>query len=369
MLRRLLLAAVFATAAGASVADEPKTVADKLKALQAEMQKSMAEAVKGIQAEKDPAARSKLIAEYQKIPNTFAGKFLDLAKADPKDAAAFDAAMTAASAGSSDAVEFVVATFGDDDRLSGAVAMLSRTPAGKKAVAELGEKSKSKAVRGVIRLNDLQQLAENTDYPRGGKPLPADESAKVFAEIGDKLKALTAEYGDAKIVSPRGPAGTVGDAAKKLDFFINNLTVGKKAPVVECATLEDGNKAKLSDYKGKVVVLDIWATWCGPCVAMIPHETEMVKKLKDKPFVLVSVSADAEKETLTKFLEKKPMPWTHWWNGAQGNVLDTYQVRFFPTVYLIDAKGVIRHKHLRGDDLEHAVEKLLAEMEKDKAGK
>ncbi len=379
MLRRLLLAALFVSTVGPTFADDKKddkkddkpALADKVKALQTEMQEATAEAVKGIQAEKDKYARGKLIAEYQKIPGTFAPKFLELAKSDPKDPAAFDAAMTAADTGAgkvgTEAVEFVVATFGDDDRLSGAVGMLGRTPAGKKAVAELGEKSKSKAVRGNAKFAGVQQLVENTDSPPTGKPLPADEAAKNYAAAETKLKALAAEFGDEMIPapSPRAKDVKIADAAKKLDFFINNLTVGKKAPLVECATLDaDGKKAKLSDYKGKVVVLDIWATWCGPCVAMIPHETAMVKKLADKPFLLVSVSADAEKETLTKFLEKKPMPWTHWWNGQKGNVLETYQVRFFPTVYVIDAKGVIRHKHLRGDDLEAAVEKLIAEQEK-----
>ena len=65
-------------------------------------------------------------------------------------------------------------------------------------------------------------------------------------------------------------------------------------------------------------MLDIWATWCGPCKAMIPHEREMVERLKDKPFALVSISADEKKKTLTDFLAKDTMPWTHWWNGSGG---------------------------------------------------
>jgi thioredoxin-related protein len=71
----------------------------------------------------------------------------------------------------------------------------------------------------------------------------------------------------------------------------------------------------------------------------------MVKNLKDKPFVLVSVSADDKKETLTAFLEKEAMPWVHWWdNGPNSAVLKKYRVRAFPSLFLIDHNGVIKQK-------------------------
>jgi hypothetical protein len=98
---------------------------------------------------------------------------------------------------------------------------------------------------------------------------------------------------------------------------------------------------------------------------MIPYERDMAKTLKGKPFVLISLSADAKKETLTKFLDDESMPWTHWWNGgATGGPIDAYRVRTFPTVFVLDPKGVIRYKHLRGPELEKVVEKLLAEAGK-----
>ncbi len=153
---------------------------------------------------------------------------------------------------------------------------------------------------------------------------------------------------------------------EKYGGAVDGLPIGKPAPEVVGKDLA-GKTVKLSDLKGKVVVLDIWATWCPPCRAMIPHEREMVARLKDKPFVLVSISADAKKETLTEFLAKEPMPWTHWWNGSQGGILTDWDVKGFPTIYVLDAKGVVRYKNVRGQDMEEAVNALLAEMEVQKS--
>ena len=142
---------------------------------------------------------------------------------------------------------------------------------------------------------------------------------------------------------------------------IRLLKVGKIIPEVSAETLE-GKKQTISDFRGRVVVVDVWTTWCGPCKAMIPHQREMVKKLQGRPFELLSVSCDEEKNTLTEFLQKNEMGWKHWWAGRGGEFSKMLNISFYPTIYVIDARGTIRYKNIRGEELEKAIESLLQEV-------
>lgn len=216
--------------------------------------------------------------------------------------------------------------------------------AAKPVLANVLAENPSKVLKGMACFA-LGAMAFEKDDPK------ADREAEVYFTRVEK------EFADVAV----GRGETLGERAKGGLFELRNLRVGMQAPAAESRTLK-GEKASLADYRGKVVVLDVWATWCVPCKEMIPHEREMVEKFRNKPFALISVSVDEEKKELEEFLGKEPMPWTHWWDGPDAPFVKQWNIHTFPTIYVIDAKGVIRYKHIRGEELEKAVEKLLVEV-------
>src|SRR2546423_1360004 len=97
---------------------------------------------------------------------------------------------------------------------------------------------------------------------------------------------------------------------------------------------------------------------------MIPEERAMVQRLAGKPFALVSISIDESPQDVTNFQAKQPMPWTHWYNGPSGPIIADLNACLYPTIYVIDAKGIIRYKDIREKLLSDAVDVLLKEGEK-----
>ena len=102
---------------------------------------------------------------------------------------------------------------------------------------------------------------------------------------------------------------------------------------------------------------------------MYPHERSLVKRLADKPFALIGVNSDDDKEKLKKRMAEEKITWRSFWNGPNGPdgpISKAWNVHGWPTVYVIDQSGVIRAKHVRDKSMENAVENLLAELEKGK---
>ena len=97
---------------------------------------------------------------------------------------------------------------------------------------------------------------------------------------------------------------------------------------------------------------------------MYPHERSLVKRLKDEPFALIGVNSDP-KETLQQVIKEKDISWRSFWDGGatSGPIATRWNVTGWPTIYVLDHKGVIRYKNVRGEAMEEAVDTLLAEIE------
>jgi hypothetical protein len=98
-------------------------------------------------------------------------------------------------------------------------------------------------------------------------------------------------------------------------------------------------------------------------MAMVPHERSLVKRLENKPFALLGINFDKTPADLKRVEKKAEITWRSWFDGEDGPIGKAWHIRYLPTVYVLDAKGVIRFKDLRGEELDKAVDKLLKEME------
>jgi hypothetical protein len=102
---------------------------------------------------------------------------------------------------------------------------------------------------------------------------------------------------------------------------------------------------------------------------MYEHERSLVKRLEGKPFALIGVNSDTNRQELKLVLKKEKITWRSFWNGGStgGPISRQWQVTSWPSIWVIDAKGVIRYRNVRGPGMDAAVDELLAEMEKERA--
>jgi thiol-disulfide isomerase/thioredoxin len=145
------------------------------------------------------------------------------------------------------------------------------------------------------------------------------------------------------------------------------INVGDKAKDIVLINPE-GKEIKLSSIKGKVVLIDFWASWCGPCRMENPNLVKSYAKYKDakyksaKGFDIYSVSLDKNKEAWIAAIAKDQLTWANHVSdlkGWQSSAGADYQVNFIPQNFLINEKGIIVAKNLRGEELDKELDKLL----------
>jgi len=136
------------------------------------------------------------------------------------------------------------------------------------------------------------------------------------------------------------------------------LILHKKTP--------EGEDLSLSDLRGKVVLIDFWASWCGPCRKENPHVVKLYKKYKDQGFEILSVSLDKDKNRWIQAIEKDGMNWKHVSDlkGWKNQAAQTYSVKSIPHTVLLDAEGKIIARNLRSKALDRELEKVFKEQNK-----
>ena len=171
------------------------------------------------------------------------------------------------------------------------------------------------------------------------------------ARVLDHFTALATRYpSDAPIL----------DRAQRV---IRRLSVGKVAPEITGRDL-DGVPFKLSDYRGRVVVLTFSGEWCAACRGDYPFQRLLLELYKDRPLVLLGVNSDRDPKSAKQSKMDHGLVYRTWWDGGgskntEGPIAKAWAIAGWPTIYVLDERGVIRFANLRQEDLLIGVRQLM----------
>jgi thiol-disulfide isomerase/thioredoxin len=235
------------------------------------------------------------------------------------------------------------------------------------AVNTPADKSIAEALRGQA----LYSLAG--DKPKPAQLLAIDETLK--AALADYPKNLTARFLDGMVLarmeqtdaarqqfeacvaqaSPNDPA-----YIRAKHFAANpDLSYAKMAPAFTVTAL-DGSKFALDEMGGRVVLIDFWATWCGPCNEELPHMKKIAKEFAGQPLVIISISWDSDPEKWKAFIAKNEMSWVQY-RDADHELSKAFGIDAIPHYFTIDSSGVLTAEMLgEGSDVEGKLRKLVA---------
>ena len=322
-----------------------------------------------------------LIKEIEKTkpfePKRYVDRFLALADSAPRDRVAVDSWIWIVTFGfdgpafdravdrlteQAGTTKVGLAGFGVSNKVSPAAEKLLRAILEKNdnhmikglACRALGQYLKDQSERlGLIRNDPVAakqweaMFLEEGSTKEGFARFLAQDPDALRKEAVTILERTVREFGDV----PRDDRGnTLGQEAQADLDEIHNLGPGNPAPEIE-GTDADATPLKLSDFRGKVVFLAFWGDWCGSGRNQHTEEKALVARMTGKPFVLLGVNSDGNRDDLKDVIAKKGLTWRSWWDGGgsantPGPIARRYNIHAWSTFYVLDHRGIIRAKNL-----------------------
>jgi thiol-disulfide isomerase/thioredoxin len=149
---------------------------------------------------------------------------------------------------------------------------------------------------------------------------------------------------------------------QRAERFVERVELARAtmAPPFSLTTL-DGQRISMDGLAGKVVLIDFWATWCGPCREALPHIRSIAKKFEGQPLVVLSISQDGDEAKWKEFVEKNGMTWLQYCDRGTGPLSRQFGVHAIPATFTIDADGVLEDQHVGDANIEGKLKKLIAQ--------
>ncbi len=215
---------------------------------------------------------------------------------------------------------------------------------------------------------DLRKLVGQIKEYLGAGPIQTSDirmalGAGELAERSDNIELAADIYKVVIEILKQSGSERNAKLAKDIEGVVRRLTLVGKPMKVE-GKLLGGEAIDWSAYRGKVVLVSFWATWCGPCVRQIPQMKETYGQYHERGFEIIGISLDDDRKRLEKFIEEKEIPWEIIFNekGADSTT-DYYSVISIPTMILVAADGNVVSIKARGPKLSEELEKLLGPPE------
>jgi S1-C subfamily serine protease/thiol-disulfide isomerase/thioredoxin len=306
-------------------------------------------------------------SRLETIHGNYREQFLQLAKTDPRgwpgvQALAYAAQLSGSEAGApalAQVCQLALEHHRDHRHLSSVVTAVAEAPTN--AARDFCRRVREVSPHETVRVHATTNLAVNLlrwIQAPDSIQLPKLQAAR--EEVTKIIDSLEKGQVSETVLTEEARRQLAAVMRERLEL----IPIGVKAREIEGIDIE-GQRFKLSDYQGKVVLLDFFADWCPYCRAMYPGERAMVEKLKDRPFALLGVHCESQ-QVLDELVKRKAVTWRCWADGDQGPITVAWGVETFPTMFLVDRLGVVRWMSnglTSEEELAKLVDQLLAEAD------